>query len=97
MDPLDTSTMPFPDDSQSSGAAPVADLVIEAAEAAMRCAVDEGGADLVNASRVTLEFAADGSIAVAVNDGAPFVVSPERLAGYQSSDRDSIPPAAPVE
>jgi len=86
---------PMPGTAPDDPGAYVGDDVIEAAEAAMRCAADHG-VSFTTARVVTLTFAADGSVAVDV-DGAAHTATVDDLAAYGAADTDSMPPPPPQE
>jgi hypothetical protein len=73
-------------------------LVANAAEAAILLAA-EGGADVVGALKIVLEFADDGAVTVTAGDSKPVTIDAAAIAAKADTDedRESIPPPPPVK
>jgi ribonuclease HII len=73
-------------------------LVANAAEAAILLAA-EGGADVVGALKIVLEFADDGAVTVTAGDSKPVTIAAAAIAAKADTDedRESIPPPPPVK
>tara|TARA_R110000868_G_scaffold48690_3_gene157641 strand:- start:180 stop:428 length:249 start_codon:yes stop_codon:yes gene_type:complete len=72
-------------------------LVANVAEAAILLAA-EGGADVVGAMKIVLEFAESGDVTVTAGDSKPVTLMAAALAAKADTDedRESIPPPPPM-